>query len=818
MRSLRQDTVYALRGFSARPGFTVVAVLTLALGIGAATAIFSAVDAVLLRPLSFKDQDRLVTIWEKNLSTGTLAGTSSQNFIDWREKSDAFSEMAAFGTPNPPTLGLGDRVELVPAMAVTADFFRVAGVKPILGRPFTSEEALGTTYENSGRHRFGQRLAVISSSLWKSRFGADPGILDRSMTLDGNKWSITGVMPDGFRIPGAETDIWLPLDLSRPSDTDPVAREFRLFEVLARLKPGISLDQAQSNMETVARATAQLYPQAYQGWGVQVRSFFEEAVRDSKRPLLLLMGAVGLTLLIACSNVAGLLLARVSARRRELAVRSALGASSRRLVRQLLSESLILAGLGGLGGLALSYGGLPLLISLAPAGIPRLDQVAVDGRILVFALALTIATGIAFGLVPALQAVRSDPVGGIKEGGRSGALSGRKQVLRRGLVAAEVALAVLLLAGAGLLFKSFSRILSVDPGFDADGLLTFQLHLESSKYPPEKASRFLEKVVDDLRNLPGVVSAAAINRPPMRADTEFTRSCWRSDEPDPAANAVQAVGRLVTPGYFQTMGIPMLAGRDFGKQDRMGAPWVVIISRSLAEALWPAQNAVGRFLKAGRGGTDAQSFEVIAVVADTHFLGLKGTPSPELILAHTQVPYPAMNLVVRAQGDAARLVEPVRAAMSAADPTQPISGMTTMDRLIARWLAPDRFAAVLLGILALTALSLAATGIYASMSFLVRRRRHEMGIRMAVGARREDVQRMVLSESFRLAVAGCLVGLAAALALGKVMQGLLFQVSASDPTTLLLPLVVLIAVALLAAYLPARRAAKVDPLAILKCE
>lgn len=818
MQSLIQDLRFAVRIFAAKPAPALVAVLTLAIGIAAATSIFSVVDAVLLRPLPFLEPDRLVMIWEAHSEGGEKRqGPSPANFLDWKEGLQGFDSMAAYH-PLDRAGAIGREGELRPVQVglATSDFFTVLGARPLLGRTFTWQDGRGAVVGPSGGYRGGPRLAVISHPLWVEAFGSDPAIADSSIVLDGESWIVAGVMPPDFQAPEAEVDLWRPWDIlaSAQERGGEVWRDARYMHVVARLAEGVSSLEASQELEALASRLAQLHPKENGGWTARLSPLKEEIVAPARPYLLILLAAVGLALLTACGNAAGVLLARAAGRWRELAVRAALGASSGRLMRQMLSESLLLAGAGGLLGAAMAFAGLPLLLSWAPEGIPRLSEVSLDLRLLAVALGLTLLTSLIFGLAPAIYARRTDPARGIQDGGRTPGL-GRHGV-RRALVVAEVAAAVLLLTGAGLLVQSFLGLAAVDPGFDADDLVTFRVSLDPSRYDAPRSAEFYRRLRTRILSLPEVVSAAAITRLPMQGLNDFQRPYRRYGQDRSEESASRAHIRMVTPGYFRTMRIPLLAGRVFEDSDRGDQPRTILISRSMARKAFAGQDPVGRRLMVD--WLRVRECRIVGVVGDSRYAGLRGQPQPEIFFPHAQVPYFVMNVVARIQGDAAAMPAALRQALNDVDPAQPAQGFATMRSLISQWIAPDRFAAALMAILALISLALAATGTYAAMAFLAGLRRKEIGVRMALGARRTDVIRMMLTESIRLASLGMAAGAVAAAALSSLLQGALHQVEAAVPRALLAALAIMAAAALAAGYAPARRASQADPLETLRSE
>jgi len=822
--SLRQDVRFALRSLAKAPGLALVAALTLALGVGANTAIFSIVHAVLLRPLPYPEPGRLVLLHETHAAQGRgRAQPSPGNFLDYRAQVEVFDGVAAWYQTSRTLRDAGAAAQVTTAQ-VAGDFFRTLGVAPALGRAFTPDGEPGATFNMANIYSGGDRVAVMSHAFWRRGFGGDPGIVGRDVLLDGQSWRVLAVMPASFAFPDPGVDLWLPWDLARSyagkGFADGPPRDFRFLNVIARLGPGVTRERAQERMAAVAAGLAERHPRDNQGWGVRLAPLADELVRDARPALLVLCGAVGCVLLISCANVAGLLLARAAGRRHEMAVRAALGASRPRLVRQLLTESVVLAVAGGAAGLLLASAGLGLLVSLAPADIPRLDEVRIDATVLSFTLGVAVWTGVVFGLAPALQGSRVNLTSGLKEGGGKGGAGGRARHRMRGLlVVSELAIALVLLVGAGLFARSFARILAVDPGFDPRNLLVMRVFLNTAAYGSgAKSHQYYQQLLARLGALPGVTAVAATTVLPMSdVGIDFYRPYWRGGEADPGGQAPKAGIRMVTPEYFQTMGIPVRAGRPFTASDRADAPAVVMVNEELARQVWPAESPVGRRLVIDyKGGK--YPYEVVGVAGDTRYYGLKSRPQPEIFIPHAQNPYLALNVVVRGAADPLRLAKAVEREALALDPAQPLHSVVTMDQLMAEKAAPDRFAMTLLGLLAVIALLLAAVGIYGLASYLAGQRTHEIGVRLALGAAPHDVFRLLLGESLRLAALGLALGMVAAACLARLVAGLLYEVSAADPLTFAAVAVILGGVSLLAALLPARRAMRVDPISALRYE
>ena len=811
-----QDLRYGMRMLLKHKSFTAVAVLCLALGIGANTAIFSVVNAVLLRALPYHRADQLVMVWETNRERSLgHEQPSPGNFLDWRAQNQVFDGIAAWYQTT-RTLRDDEAARPVQTAQVAGDFFQLLRTEPALGRTFSPAESAGASYNTANGYLTGDRLAVISDGLWRRRFGDDSGIIGRSISIDGADWQIVAVMPPGFAIPNREVEIWTQWDLTRFAS----ARDARFLQTVARLKSDVTIEQAQSQLASLAGVLAEQYPQANKAWSVSLIPLQEETVGKSRSALLVLFGAVGFVLLIACANVASLLLARASSRQREMAVRSALGASRLRLMRQLLTESVLLSIAGGVLGLELASWGIRLLLFFQPGNLPRTDEIGLDARMVIFTIVTTIATGIVCGLAPALQVSQTDLTTALKEGGLRGAASGfRHHRFRSLLVASEIAIALVLLVGAGLLARSFARMLAVNPGFDSEKLLVMPIFLDNNRYrTPAQSSSYYLSLIERLKSLPAVTAVGATTALPMSdVGVDFDRPYWREGEADPGGAAPKAAVRMVTPDYFRTMGISLQAGRAFTDEDRPETPSVMMVNETLAQHIWPSTDPVGKrlmiYFNRGR-----YPYEIIGVVGDIKHYGLKSQPHPEVFFAHAQDPYLIMNVVVRTAGDPQQLGQILSREVLKLDPAQPARSVLSMDQLVSRSLSPDRFSMLLLGVLAAIALVLATVGIYGIMAYTVSQRTHEIGIRMALGARPRDVQRLVVGQGMRLTVIGVALGLAAAFALTRVMASLLFGVSATDPATFGGIALLLTGVAFLACYLPARGASRLDPMIALRHE
>ena len=798
-----QDLRYGARKLRKSPGFTLVAVMTLALGIGANTAIFSVVNAVLLRSLPFPDSERVVALTGVNPSKSiTDSNMSVPDFADWKEQSRSFEQVAGFVTGG-SLLVSGEEAERVRGTSVTEDFFPL----------FRTPARLGRALESGDAKKDATPVAVLSHGLWQRRYGGDPGVVGRQIMVGRESTTVVGVMPPGFNYP-ERTEIWFPLTL------DPVAerRDNRYLEVLARLKPEATLAGAQAEIDAVNGRLAQSYVETNSGWGVRLTNLRERLVGNMRTPLLVILGAVALVLLIACVNVANLLLARAAARRREFAVRDALGASRGRIVRQLLTEGFLLSLVGGAAGMLISLWLTQVLVGLIPSDTPRLDEVRPDARIFGFALAVSVFAGLLFGLAPALQAARRGVSDTLKEGGRTGVEGGRRNRSQSILIVSEIALSFMLLAGAGLLVRSFMRLRDVNPGFNPAGVLALRISASGPQYPagPARAELY-RQVVERLGSLAGVEAAGAVLSLPLGGDTfNVGRSFIREGRPATSEESANASYLVTTPGYFEALRIPLVSGRTFTAQDSEKAPMMVVINETMARRFWPGESPVGKRITIWRDEKFPR--EIVGVVGDT-----RSNPA-EPAGAQMYVPYAqdpnwgSLSLVVRTSADPSTLVAAARNEVHALDKTIPVYNTRPMSSVVAASLAERRASTLLVGAFALLALLLALVGIYGVTAYYVTQRTHEIGLRMALGARARNILGLVVGRSLRLTLLGLAVGLCGALALTRVMGGLLYEVKPADPVTLAASAALLGAVALLACLLPARRATRVDPLIALRDE
>jgi putative ABC transport system permease protein len=812
MGTLLQDLRYGVRMLRKKPGFTFIAVLALALGIGANTAIFSVVNAVLLRPLPYKEPERLVMVWEHNRPKGRTQNViNPANFLDWQAQNSVFEQMAAFYDDQLNLTGPDANPVEVPAQVTTVNLFTLLGVQAELGRAFIAEEG------QEGR----DNVAILSHGLWQRRFGGDRSVIGKTLTLNGQSLTIIGVMPADFRLYVKEAtfinkpaEIWLPYVISPSTAT----RRGRYLSAIARLKPGVTLEQAQAEMNAIAARLEQQYPDSNTGWGINLVPLHTQMTGAIRTALLVLLGAVGFVLLIACANVANLLLARAATRQREIAIRTALGAGRARVVRQLLTESVLLAALGGVLGMGLAVWGVELLLALAPRDLIGLEGISVDYRVLVFTLGVSILTGLLFGLAPAIESSRLNLNEALKEGGRGGTHDGRTTRLRNLFVVAEIALALILLIGSGLMIKSFLRLQTVDPGFRTDNLLTARVLLPDTKYKePEQRIAFFKQVLERIRQLPGVKDASAASFLPFTGLAAATSFTIEGAPPPAAGQKPSADVRVIDPGFFRTMGIPLLKGRTFTEREASEPAGVVIINETMAERYFPGEDPIGKRVLIAMSSPIVPT-EIIGVVGNVKHEGLDSEVKALAYWPHPQLPYSGMSLVVRTSSDPTQLAGAIEREVQAIDKDQPITDVRTMDQLLSESTARMRFSASLLSIFAGLALVLAAVGIYGVMSYSVTQRTHEIGIRMALGARASDVLKMVVGQGMLLAVIGVGLGLVAAFALTRVISSLLFGVSATDPLTFGVLALLLTVVAFLACFIPARKAAKVDPMVALRYE
>lgn len=805
MEHLRQDLHYAVRRLFKAPAFTLVAVVTLGLGIGANSAIFSVVDGVLLKPLPYPEPNRLVGVY--HTTEGHRAVMSGPNFVDVARTATSLESAAAVSTGRAILTGEGEPTRL-PIAEVSASLFSVLRAQPEIGRVFSAtENTPGST-----------RVVILSHALWQQRFGGDASVLGRRIMLDGEPKEVIGVMPAGFSYP-AGREAWMPLEYDENFVTK--QRGAWYLSVIARLKPAVTPQQSAAEVETIGRNLARQYPDADAEIGMTTYPLLESMVGDIRRAVLVLLGAVGFVLLIACTNVANLLLARAAARGSEMAVRTALGANRGRLVRQLLTESVLLSLVGAGAGLLLAVWGVDLLTRLKPAGIPRLDNVRIDGTVILFTIATAIVTGMLFGLVPAFSATRGLSHS-LKESGR-GAVGARHGVRIRGvLVVVELALAVMLLAGAGLLLRSFMKLQAVDPGFKVEQALTFDLTLPDARYKEdERRVAFFDQLLPRLRALPGSRGASAVMGLPLSGLDFIISFEVKGRPPVPPAQQPSMQVRVATPDYFDTIGIPLKRGRVFTDDDKIGAPRVVLITESAARQFFPNEDPIGKTITLGWGrgpGKPRAGGEVVGVLGDVRDAGLDEPNPPQIYLPLRQWPVSSMTVLMRSAVPPMSLADSVRAEVYAIDGNLPVSNVSTLDAVVAKSISQQRFYMLLLTIFAAVALVLAAVGIFGVLSYAVSQRTREIGIRMALGAQGGTVIQLIVRQAMVLVACGVGAGLVCGLLLSQTMAKMLFGVRPTDPVTYVTVSAVLGVVALFASYLPARRATRVDPIVALRAE
>ncbi len=796
-----QDIRLAIRSLVHAPGFALVAILTLALGIGANAAVFSVVDGILLKPMPFAEPDNLVMVWEHNLARDRRTNVVSPgNYIHWRERQTSFTDMAAIFRTS-VNLSEGGAPEEVRTQIVGEPLFRILGVAPLMGRTFRPDE------DAPPRSKM-----LISHGLWQRRFGGDPGILGRKVLVSGQPVEVIGVMPPGFQFLDRDVDVWMPVALPAEART-PRGRSIR---VVARLKDGVGLQRALDEMRAIHGQLASEFPTTNNGWTANVQPLTEHVAGDLRPTLLVLLAAVGFVVLVACANVAGLLLARAAARQRDIAVRTALGASWSRLARQALAESLTLAVLGGAAGLLLAHWLLRLLLAAAERGLtlPRAHEIGLDARVLAFTALLCLVTGLLFGLAPALWSRRANVTGSLKDAGRGGT-SAKAARARGALVVAEIALAIVLLTGAGLMLRSFAKLMAVEPGFDMTRVMTFSVALPAAQYA-DKSRQFFEQLNERLRALPTVTAAGAISFLPMTGPASAT-SYHAEGQPqlEPGAMPVTEV-RVYSGDYFAAMGIPVKSGRLFNADEQREARRVIVISEAMAQQAFPGLDPIGRRILIS--WTDRSYHEVIGVVGDIRHANLSEPTRPMIYWPHVQTPYTTMYPVVRTTGDPNTIAAAARAEVLTLDPAQPIAGVRTLEEIVSVAVAQPRLIARLLAVFAGVALILAAIGIYGVVAYGVSQRTREIGIRMALGATPGSVVKLIVSHGAMLAGAGIAVGVPAALLLAQAMQSMLFETAPGDPMTIGIVALVLVAAALAACLVPLRKALRVHPSDALRSE
>jgi putative ABC transport system permease protein len=814
MGTLLQDIRYGIRMLSKNAGFTVIAILTLALGIGANTAIFSVVNAELLRPLPFSDPGRLVRVW------GTSSRTNSKtlsicypDFVDWRAQNQVFEKIGAYTDQNYTLTGV-DQPAHLPGQAVSAELFALLGAMPELGRTFLPSE-------DEPHHR----VAILSHRLWKQQFGGDPGIIGRTITLENSGYTVVGVMPAGFEFPlqRRPVEVWTTFSALQESvdNSPPVTRQRGNHFLLgiARLKPGVTLAQAQSAMNVIASSLEQQYPDSNKYFGVRLIPEQEEITGAVRPALYVLLIAVGLVLLIACVNVANLLLARATTRAREIAIRATLGAGRMRVVCQLLTESFLLALFAGVLGVILAAWGIDLLVRLSPADLPRIAEIHMDGRVLAFTAILSVLTGLIFGLAPALQVTRSNLVDALKESASSTTAGVHRHRLRGSLVIVEMALALVLLVSAGLLIHSLIRLQDVNPGFNPRNVMASNVDLPDEKFPNPKKVEFLRDLLPRVKALPGVVSAAAIEPLPMSGN-DFMVTVEIEGRPMAKSDQMLSSVRAITEDYFRTMQIPLLQGREFKEQDSAENAQVIIVNEVLARQFFHGENPIGKHIRPGISTDEKPSRirEIVGVVGDVKFKDLASEWKPESYIPYAQLPFSEMTIVARAANDPYTLAKPIAESVRSVNNDVPIFESRTIEDYLAGTIAIPRFNTFLLAMFAGLALLLTAVGLYGVISYSVAQRTREIGIRMALGAQPKDMLRLVVGQGMQLALVGVGLGLVAALLSTRFLASLLFGVTSTDPLSFAGVIFLLLAVVMLASYIPARRAMRVDPMVALRYE
>lgn len=809
MQTLLQDLRYGARMLLKKPGFTFVAILTLALGIGANTAIFSVVNAVLLRPLPYAEPERIIQLWETAKSRNIKQGSVSPHcFNDWKTQNESFEQLAAYRYGN-FTLTGGDQPESITGIATSYNLFSILGVKPFMGRDFLAEE------DAPGRNR----VVILSQGMWTRTFGADKDVLDKSIQLNGESYTVIGVMPKGFQYPDS-ADMWVPLGI----DLSKFGRGTHFLFALGRLKANVQVAAAQSEMDAIANHLEQQYPDSNLDAGIELVPLQEQMVRRVKDALLVLLVAVGFVLLIACANVTNLLLVRATSRQKEIAIRTALGASRWRLMRQFLTEGILLSVLGGALGLLLAWWGVDAIHSFLPGDIVRNKSIGIDQWVLAFTLAVSVVTGIFSALAPAWFGTNPNLNQTLKESGKQVTSGFLRKSLRASLVISEVALALVLLVGAGLLVKSFVRLQQVDPGFKPDNVLTMMISLPSKKYADGKQKNdFFQQALERINSIGGVKVAGAVTDLPFsgsRSRSSFQIEGRPSTDPN---DDYTADNRVVSPNYFNAMGMTLLEGRDFTERDNKEAQGAIVINQSLARIFFPNENPLGKRINIGT--PEETEFygkpvwrEIVGVVADIKHQDLQAESKPEMYIPFLQHPAGRLMVVVRQTAGATNPTTAIREAIQSIDKDLPVFGVNTMERRLSQSILPQRLNMWLISIFAATALVLAAIGLYGVMSYSVAESTREIGIRMALGARPADVLKLIISQGMKVLLIGLAIGLGAAFALTRLMGSLLFGVTATDAVTFISVSVLLAVVALLACFIPARRAARVDPMVALRYE
>ena len=806
METFFQDVRFGIRMLAKRPAFTLIAAVALALGIGANSAIFTVVNAVLLRPLPYAEAERLVWIWGTNPANNIAEETASPpDYADWKKFSQSFEAMGAFARTSVILTGEGEPERALGGM-VTDGFFSVLGAQTKLGRTFTAEEDIPNA----------ERVVIISEGLWQRKFGSDPQVIGKAITINGNPTTIVGVLPAEFRNPrpdGAHSEMWMPFRL----DYAQANRRSDFLGVIARLRAGVSIDQAQAEMDQIAASLAEQYPATNAAWGVKVIPLHERFVGNIRLNVLFLMVAVGLLLLIACANVANLLLARAATRRKEIAIRAALGARRARVIRQLLTESVMLSIVGGAAGLGLAIWGIDVLISFSPEDLPRLDAISLDARVVIFTLVVSIVTGILFGLAPAIQSSSTHLSECLKEGGRDSAQSGG-HILRNILAAGEIAIALILLIGAGLVARSFAILQKVDPGFSGDEVLTAQIQLPRTRYKENpQMSAFYNQLLERVSALPGIEACALIDAAPMSGNSNVLGFVIEGRPPLPPDQFQDAEAYAASENYFRVLNIPLKRGRVFTSEDRPDGPQAVVINETFARRYFPDEDPLGHRINLDNPQTSPWA-TIVGVVGDVRHEAMGQEPYPQMYAASAQNPPRGATLVMKTEADPSSLISAIRSEIRNLDASLPLYNIRPMEQLTRESMARPRFNTFLIALFAALALLLASVGIYGVMSYSVTQRTHEIGVRMALGAASTDITKMIVAHGLKVSLAGVAVGLAASFGLTRLMKSLLYGVSATDPITFTGIAALLTLVAIVACYIPARRATHVDPMVALRYE
>jgi putative ABC transport system permease protein len=805
MNAFLKDLRYSVRSLLLRPGFTAVALIALGLAIGAGTAMFSVVNAVILKPLNFDGSENVVIIWESAPKLHFDIFTASPaNFADWRTQAKSFEFMAAYSRSQFTLTGF-ESAERVPGAQVSADYFKLVRTPPMIGRTFFPEETM------PGK----DKVAVVSYGFWNRRLGADPGAVGKTLTLNGEQYNIVGVMPERFMYP-SNSEIWTPMDVNASQ-----GRGGHFLVALGRPRGGVSIDTAGAEMKMIAVDLEKAYPATNEGWTTKVVNLHDDIIKDIRQSLLILFGAVAFVLLIACANVANLLLARGSDRAKEIAVRTAMGASRSRIVRQLLTESVILSVAGGLLGVGIAFLALRSLVAVAPPNLPRIQETTIDRTVLAFTVGISIATGLGFGMFPAFQMSRTNLHDALKESVRGSSAGAERHRMRNLLVIAEIALSIVVLTGAGLMLQSLRKLVGVDPGFNPRNVLTAQFNLPAVRYPNDDAKNaFLNRLVEHLSAMPGVTNVATVNSLPLSGSTFIISYSIAGRPPILPQNEPSALMRFTTSDYFKTLQVPIVKGRAFTAEDRITAPPVIIINEAFVRREFPNEDPIGKQMLIGYSNNPGPRVPrtIVGVVRDMRITSLSDEAEPQYYVPYSQLPFSGVSLALRTAGDPAQLASPLRNEMKNLDSSIALFNLRPFEDVLSTSIAQARFNGTLLAVFSGVALLLASVGVYGVMAYSVNQRTHEIGIRLALGQRRASILTMVLYQAIALAGIGALLGVTGAAGLTRFMTTMLFHVNASDPITYIVVVSVLMAVALSASYLPARRATRVDPMTALREE